>query len=78
MMSADEISDLSKGDRRSGCSVLEVARFSFGQSCGIGLVRFGYASGVWAKFAMPLVVRGGTASFRAPDLVLELRRSRRG
>lgn len=37
--------------------------------------RFG---GVWAKFAMPLVVRGGTASFRAPDLVLELRRSRRG
>lgn len=43
--SADEVSDLGKGDRRSGCSVLEVARFSFGQSCGIGLVRFGYASG---------------------------------
>lgn len=35
LTSEDEIS--SEGDRRSGCSVLEVARFSFGQSCGIGL-----------------------------------------
>lgn len=52
-----------------------------GQSYGIGLVQFGYTSGVWTKQMVACNAFGSqrrNCIFQSPALVLALRRKRRG
>lgn len=53
----------------------------FGQSCGIGLVQFGYTSGVWTKQMVACNAFGSqrrNCIFQSPALVVALRRNGRG